>query len=76
MCQIFLAMVLLNENAIFDIILSDENIIHTLSCLEYDPHLPPNTDHRRHRTNLAKYVSLRYNSRVVFDFRCVSVTTL
>jgi hypothetical protein len=48
-------MIQLNESAVLDVLLSDENFMKTIGCLEFDPDLPTSTaDYSRHRNFLSK----------------------
>jgi protein phosphatase-4 regulatory subunit 3 len=49
------SLILINDGAVFEIILSDATIMKTIACLEYDPDLPAdNPDRHRHRNFLAR----------------------
>lgn len=53
--QIFLSLMLLNDTALFDLLLSEDNIMQTVACLEYHPKITPQQDGQKHRKFLQKY---------------------
>eukprot|EP00823_Brevimastigomonas_motovehiculus_P007666 TRINITY_DN677_c4_g1_i3.p1 TRINITY_DN677_c4_g1~~TRINITY_DN677_c4_g1_i3.p1 ORF type:complete len:881 (-),score=219.79 TRINITY_DN677_c4_g1_i3:1112-3754(-) len=52
--NIFKGMFMLNDVAVLETILSEENILNVIKCLEYDPDLPADTNFHRHRDFMTK----------------------
>lgn len=51
--KIFKGMVMLNDNCLLEILLSEEYILTLIGVLEYDPDLNPKTNHREFLTKTA-----------------------
>uniref|UniRef100_T1J957 Uncharacterized protein n=1 Tax=Strigamia maritima TaxID=126957 RepID=T1J957_STRMM len=53
--DIFKNIFLLNKNALFEVMFSDDTIFDVVGCLEYDPSLPQSKRHREYLKNMAKF---------------------
>jgi protein phosphatase-4 regulatory subunit 3 len=53
--DIFKNIFLLNKNALFEVMFSDDTIFDVVGCLEYEPTLPQPKKHRQYLQQLAKF---------------------
>lgn len=53
--EIFKNVFLLNKNALFEVMFTDDTIFDVVGCLEYDPSLPQPKRHREYLQDMAKF---------------------
>ncbi|XP_046402598.1 serine/threonine-protein phosphatase 4 regulatory subunit 3 isoform X1 [Ischnura elegans] len=53
--EIFKNIFLLNKNALFDVMFSDDTIFDVVGCLEYDPSSPSPKQHRQYLKQMARF---------------------
>uniref|UniRef100_A0A1B0CX59 Uncharacterized protein n=1 Tax=Lutzomyia longipalpis TaxID=7200 RepID=A0A1B0CX59_LUTLO len=53
--EIFKNILLLNKNALFEIMFAEDTIFDVVGCLEYDPSLPAPRKHRQYLRQMAKF---------------------